>query len=241
MISLATWLPGIFVACRLARKIAAPKAPARRTRGANWETSVSLPGSGRYELLVFVSPGLTLGDRASGTAGGDDNGGDGSQELSLKEIRPGLHQLEVEADGSYQVDIAFDRTLPNGKVASETCRVFLSCEDVVEDGCRSEFERLIKLNRRHVDQLGSKPVVQLNRSARTSSLQGWMLQDEDVSLSHLPLVLAEDYGEQWVQPKWGRIPDVFCLLAGFSRIRAHRQATLIRPAPSSTRGERLPP
>ena len=46
-ISLATWLPGIFVACRLARKIIAPKAPARRTRGANWETSIALPGPGR--------------------------------------------------------------------------------------------------------------------------------------------------------------------------------------------------
>ncbi|TJX35483.1 MAG: ATP-binding protein, partial [Mesorhizobium sp.] len=35
VISLATWLPGIFIACRPARKIVAPKAPARRTRGAN--------------------------------------------------------------------------------------------------------------------------------------------------------------------------------------------------------------
>ncbi|MCK1389000.1 ATP-binding protein [Bradyrhizobium sp. 21] len=201
-ISLATWLPGIFVACRLARKIAAPKAPARRTRGANWETSISLPGPGRYELLIFMSPGMILGDRATGTAGGDGNDEGDSEELALKEMRPGLHQLEIEADGSYQVDIVFERSLPNGKLVAETCRVFLSCEDVVEDGCRSEFERLIKLNRRQVDLLGSKPVVQLNRSARTSSLQGWMLQDEDVSLSYLPLVLAEDYGEQWVQPKW---------------------------------------
>ncbi len=202
VISLETWLPGIFVACRPARKITAPKAPARRTRGANWETSISLPGPGRYELLVFMSPGTTVGGRATGTAAGDGNGGDDSQELVLREMRPGLHQLEVEADGSYQVDITFERTLPNGKFASETCRVFLSCEDVVEDGCRSEFERLIKLNRRQVDPTGSKPVVQLNRSARTSSLQAWMLQDENVSLSYLPLVLAEDYGEQWVQPKW---------------------------------------
>ncbi|AGB43390.1 hypothetical protein Mesau_00906 [Mesorhizobium australicum WSM2073] len=202
VISLLTWLPGIFVACRLARKITSPKAPARRTRGANWETSISLPGPGRYELLIFMSPGTTVVERAAGTAGGDGNGGDDSQELVLREMRPGLHQLEVEADGSYQVDISFERALPNGKLASETCRVFLSCEDVVEDGCRSEFERLIKLNRRQVDPTGSKPVVQLNRSARTSSLQAWMLQDEDVSLSYLPLVLAEDYGDQWVQPKW---------------------------------------
>ena len=201
-ISLATWFPGIFVACRLARKIAAPKAPARRTRGPNWETSISLPGPGRYELLIFMSPGATVRDRAIGTAGGDGTSDDGPQELVIREMRPGRYQLELEADGSYQVDIAFERALSNNKLVSETCRVFLSCEDVIEDGCRSEFERLIKLNRRQVDPLGSKPVVQLNRSARTSSLQAWMLQDEDVSLSYLPLVLAEDYGDQWVQPKW---------------------------------------
>jgi hypothetical protein len=199
-ISLASWRPGIFVACRLARKITPPKAPARRTRGANWETNISLPGPGRYEFLVFISPGGSVSDRAQGTASSD--GGEDKQELVLREMRPGLYQLEVEADGSYQLDIIFQRALPEGRVVSETCRVFLSCEDVVEEGCRSEFERLIKLNRRQVEPFASKPVVQLNRSARTSSLQTWMLLSGDVSRSYLPLVLAEDYGEHWLQPKW---------------------------------------
>ncbi len=38
----------------------APKAPSRRTRGANWETSITLPGPGRYELLAFLSPGSSI-------------------------------------------------------------------------------------------------------------------------------------------------------------------------------------
>ncbi len=203
VISLASWAPGIFVACRLARKITAPKAPARRTRGADWETNLSLPGPGRYEILIFLSPGASVGTHATGTAGGEGNGGEGSHELVLREARPGVHQLELEADASYQLDIPFKRLLPNGKSVSETCRAFLTCEDVVEEGCRSEFERLIKLNRRQIDPSGAKSVVQLNRSARVSSLQGWMLQDEDVSRSFLPIVLAEDYADHWMQPKWG--------------------------------------
>ncbi len=87
-------------------------------------------------------------------------------------------------------------------MASETCRIFLSCDDVAEEGCNSEFERLIMVNRRQIEPSGAKPVVQLNRNARTSTLQGWLLQEEHVASSFLPLVLAEDYGDHWVQPAW---------------------------------------
>lgn len=201
VISLATLIPGIFVACRTARKVTPPKAPSRRTKGANWETSLTLPGPGRYELLAFLSPGSSIEAAATGVSG-SDNGDEERQSLPAREVHPGLHQLEVEVDGSYQVDLPFRRTLPDGKIANETCRIFLSCDDVVEEGCNSEFERLILVNRRQVDPSGAKPVVQLNRSARTSTLQGWLLQDENVARSFLPIVLAEDYGDHWVQPNW---------------------------------------
>jgi len=201
VVSLAMLTAGIFVACRTARKVTPPKAPARRARGANWESSITLPGPGRYELLVFLSPGSSIAAAATGLAG-SDHGGDEQHILPAREVRPGLHQVEVEVDGSYQVDLAFKRTAADGKVASETCRVFLSCDDVAEEGCNSEFERLIMVNRRQVEPSGAKPVVQLNRSARTSTLQGWLLQDENVERSFLPIVLAEDYGDHWVQPNW---------------------------------------
>lgn len=203
VISLAEWQAGIFVACRLARKLTPPKAPARRARGANFETSLSLPGPGRYELLVFHSPDVAVADRAVGIAGGEGTGSEDSYELAVREIQAGRHQIEVEVDGSHQVDIHFRRNGTGGaKTPQETCRIFLSCDDIIEDGCRSEFERLIKLNRRQIDPGGSKPIVQLNRSARTSTLQGWMLQDSEVRHSFLPIVLADDYSDHWVQPKW---------------------------------------
>lgn len=200
VISLATWGPGIFIGCRSARKVTPPKAPSRRIRGANWETAITLPGPGRYELLAFVSPGVSIDGPATGVASGD-GGGDEQQPLPTREIQPGLYQLEVEVDGSYQVDLPFRRPGPRGDVV-ETCRIFVSCDDVTEEGCSSEFERLIMVNRRQIDPSGAKPVVQLNRNARTSTLQGWLLQEENAAHSYLPLVLADDYGDHWVQPSW---------------------------------------
>jgi hypothetical protein len=202
IVSLATWEPGIFIGCRNARKVTPPKAPSRRTQGATWQSAVTLPGPGRYELLVFLSPGSSVHAAAVGLAVGDA-GNDDELQIPVREVQPGLiYQVEVEVDGSYQVDLPFTRTTPEGKSIEEACRIFLSCDDVAEEGCSSEFERLITVNRRQVDPSGAKPVVQLNRNARTSTLQGWLLQPEAVGRSFLPLVLADDYGERWVQPDW---------------------------------------
>jgi hypothetical protein len=202
IVSLANWEPGIFIGCRNARKVAPPKAPPRRTQGANWQSAVTLPGPGRYELLVFLSPGSSVLGAAVGAAVGDA-GHDEELRIPVREVQAGLiYQVEVEVDGSYQIDLPFSRTTREGKSIEESCRIFLSCDDVAEEGCSSEFERLITVNRRQVDSHGAKPVVQLNRSARTSTLQGWLLQPEAVGRSFLPLVLADDYSERWVQPDW---------------------------------------
>ncbi|WP_425998239.1 hypothetical protein [Caulobacter sp. DWR1-3-2b1] len=200
VISLATWGPGIFIVCRTARKVTPPKAPSRVTKGANWETAITLPGPGRYELLAFVSPGSTIDSPATGIASGDGHGEE-QQQLQVRDVQTGLYQLEVEVDGSYQVDLPFTRPTARG-TATETCRIFISCDDVAEEGCSSEFERLIMVNRRQIDPSGAKPVVQLNRNARTTTLQGWILQQENVAHSFLPLVLADDYADHWVQPNW---------------------------------------
>lgn len=201
VVSLASWTPGVFIGCRNARKVVAPKAPSRKTRGVNWEAAVTLPGPGRYELLAFLSPGSQLLGNAMGVAGGEGSSED-PLPIPPREVQPDLHALEVEVDGSYQVDLPFSRTGADGKIAEESCRIFLSCDDIAEEGCNSEFERLIMVNRRQIAPAGAKPVVQLNRNARTSTLQGWLLQSEAVERSFLPLVLANDYSDHWVQPDW---------------------------------------
>ncbi|ODT20973.1 MAG: hypothetical protein ABS35_18600 [Kaistia sp. SCN 65-12] len=204
VVSLASWQPGIFVACRLARKLTPPRKPSRAPKGApELETTLVVPGGGRYELLVFTSPGVVLEAAASGLADDAHDSSDTAQSLIVRPVRDGFHQIEVEAETNYQIDIKFSRPLASGALSQETCRVFLVVEDVVEQGCRSEFERLIRANRRLIEPSEAKPVVQLNRSARSSSLQDWMLSEEAAGRSYLPIVLADDYVDAWVQPAWG--------------------------------------
>lgn len=208
VISLAHWTPGILVSCRLASKLVPPKKPARKTAiGPNWETTLALPGSGRYELIVFTSPEVVICDTWG--VGDDATEIDESRTaLTAVPVKDGEYQIEIDADGKYQVDIGFQR---NGQ--SEICRVYVACVDAVEEGCRSEFERLIKQNRLHLERFDAKAVVQLDRHARTSSLQSWMLDEQHVDKSFRPLVLADDYATAWAPPDWD-IPGGPCISQG---------------------------
>ncbi len=204
VISLSSWQPGIFVACRLARKLTPPRKPPRGQRGApGFETSMVVPGGGRYEILVFTAPGISLEPFAEGTGDDVQERLEAVDKLPVRLVKSGHHQVEVEAETNYQLDIGFERESVDGSVYRETCRLFISVEDVVEQGCRSEFERLIRVNRRLVDPSDAKPVVQLNRSARSASLQDWMLAEDAVTKSFLPIVIADDYVDAWVQKPWG--------------------------------------
>jgi DNA phosphorothioation-dependent restriction protein DptH len=199
VISLATWKPGIMVGCRMAKKVTPPRKPRRSRVGADWEASLSLPGSGRYEILLFTSPESTV---VSATGVPDDaieKPDESLQPLNVRELRSGQYQIEIEVDGNYQLEISF---LPNGSSKIETCGVYITCEEVKEEGCRSEFERLIRLNRRNLEKIDTKTIVQLERHARCSSLQGWLLDEQNISRSFIPLVLSDDYSDHWAPPDW---------------------------------------
>lgn len=197
VISLAHWAPGILVSCRLANKLVPPKKPARKiAAGLNWETTLALPGSGRYELIVFTSVGVTISE-AWGVSDDATEVDESRTALTVVSVKNEEYQIEIEADAKYQVDIVFQR---GGQ--TEICRVFVACVDAVEEGCRSEFERLIKLNRRHLERFDAKAVVQLDRHARASSLQSWILDEQNVGKSFRPIVLADDYATAWAPPDW---------------------------------------
>jgi DNA phosphorothioation-dependent restriction protein DptH len=205
VISLATWQPGIVVACRLARKFSPPRSPAKRSGKAatEWEASLSLPGPGRYELLVFASPGVTLD--ATGQVSADQPDGNVGA-ATIVALRPASHEMfraEIEAEGNCQLDLGFSRVDKNGNVAREICRTSITCEDVPEVGCRSEFERLIKANRRQLESFDAKAVIPVNRAVRSTMLQDWILAGESIRKSYQPIVLAEDYGDHWSPPAWG--------------------------------------
>ncbi|MEJ1169569.1 ATP-binding protein [Variovorax sp. CCNWLW235] len=199
VISLASWLPGILVTCRMANKLSPPKKPTKTNTGADWEASLSLPGSGRYELLLLVSPGVSIAAAAGVPDDATDRLSEGREDLLVHEVRPGEFQVEIDADGKYQLEISFH---PVGRPGIENCRVYITCEEAKEEGCRSEFERLIKLNRQHLEKFDTKAVVQLDRHARSSSLQSWILDEQNVATSFIPLVLADDYASKWAPPDW---------------------------------------
>ncbi len=197
VISLMNWKPGILVTCRLATKLSPPKKPRKNTAAIDWETSLSLPGSGRYELRLHVSPGTTIG-KLEGTPDDATELEEQSQHFVARLVGQNEYLLEVEADGKYQLDIGFT---PSGELPLH-CRVYLTCEEAKEEGCRSEFERLIKLNRKHLEKFDTKAVVHLDRNARSSSLQSWILEEQNVTKSFRPLVIADDYASQWAPPNW---------------------------------------
>jgi hypothetical protein len=201
VISLQHWSPGILVCCRVASKLSPPKKPARKTAsGPELETTMLLPGSGRYELVVFVSPDITL-DRVTGIADDATEIDEGVAELNAVRVKDGEYQVEIEADANYQVDIRYCRA---SQGIFETCRIYLTCAETAEEGCRSEFERLIKLNRKHLERFDAKSVVQLDRHARIASLQSWLLDENNITQSFRPLVIADDYADAWAPPDWGR-------------------------------------
>jgi DNA phosphorothioation-dependent restriction protein DptH len=201
VISLDHWLPGILVCCRVASKLSPPKRPARRAAtGPELETTMLLPGSGRYELIVLVSPDTTL-ERVTGVADDTTEVDDGLVELNAVHVKEGEYQLEIEADTKYQIDIRYRRASAGD---SETCRVYVTCAEAAEEGCRSEFERLIKLNRKHLERFDAKSVVQLDRHARVASLQAWLLDENNIAQSFQPLVIADDYADAWAPPDWSR-------------------------------------
>jgi DNA phosphorothioation-dependent restriction protein DptH len=199
VISLASWAPGILVTSRMAIKLTPPKKPRRGSLGANWETTLSLPGSGRYELMILTSSGVTVSKAVAVPDDATEFADDEFLDLLLQQAKTGGYHLEIEADGKYQLEISFNRP---GSRSVETCRVFVICEETREEGCKSEFERLIRLNRRHLDKFEAKAVVHLDRHARLSSLQSWMLDEQAVGKSYIPLVLSDDYGSQWAAPDW---------------------------------------
>lgn len=199
VISLASWVPGIVVTCRIASKLSPPKKPRKGSTGINWESSLSLPGPGRYELIVFVAPGATIIGAKGVADDATEQLSEEPQPLTIQPLRTDEYQVEIEAEGKFQLDINFQLA---GQRASQACRIYISCEETKEEGCKSEFERLIKLNRRHLDKFDAKAVVQLDRHARLSSLQSWMLDEQNVSNSFLPVVLADDYAAQWTSPDW---------------------------------------
>lgn len=197
VISLASWQAGIVLSSRFATKVTPPKeAPKGNREKVQLEASLELSGAGRLYLDIFAGPGVVVEAKAIGKDLGTGDQGEGGQELQLFGAGDGRYGVEVDASGDYQLDIYLNRG-----AGRETCRVRISCEEVESEGCRSELERLIRLNRRS-EKGRASVAVELDRGLRCNQLQAWILDEQQIAYSWRPLVLAEDYAGAWATPDW---------------------------------------
>lgn len=205
VISLSTWEPGVIVYSRTASKIVTPKASRDKKAKVTYETSLTLNGQGRHYLDVYVGPDVTVGNTARGS---EENGGVVEEKESpIAKAAETKYGFEVDASA----DCFYDITIQHAGETKDTVRIYLSCEDSTPDHCGSEFERLIRMNRHR----RATSDVHVNRHLRCTDLEGWMLDQEQISHSFYPLALAADYASDWRARNWGSQQDTILSKGSF--------------------------
>ena len=200
VVSLNAWAPGVFVFCRTATKIQAPKRLATMRDGITMECSITLAGQGRHYVDLHVRDGVSVGSPAIGYDAR------GQMELEAKApISAVSHQLfglEINATAECYYDVPV--TLPNDE--PHILRLNVSCDETTAEGSRSEFERLIRLNRQQGLARATMD-VQVDRQLRSAVLEGWILECASSDRSLFPVVLAPDCANAWRTPDWRIISD----------------------------------
>ena len=195
VIALENWEPGFFVFCRNARRVSPPKRPTQRRAGADFECSMALEGSGRHYIDVYTRPSVQLGEQAERY----ENSATETEirKAQVAKVDDRTWGFEAETTGECHYDLTVQRE--GGEWL--TIRIFLTCDDVSPEGCKTEFERLIKLNRQQ-DNGRATTDVQLDRNVRCADLQTWILSRANVLQSYYPLVVSTDCASEWRPPSW---------------------------------------
>lgn len=196
VVSLSSWEPGLLLISKTAKKTVLPRAVRGQAAGAVLETSMTLAGQGRHYIEALLGPGVTLGESA--TRVDQTEGADEEPEAPIRRLQENLYGFEVDATPECYYELSVDRPGRGG----ELLRLNLVCDETAVEGCASEFERLIRLNRQRGRQRGAMAVA-VNRSARAVDLEGWLLDAERAGHSFYPLVLTPNYGDRWVPPDYG--------------------------------------
>jgi hypothetical protein len=200
VISLASWGPGVYLVARHARKVSPPRRRKGRS-GPEFEATMIVEGAGRYEVAVFTSPGVEL-DIVTSAPDGAVERGEAPTPLKISPQGGGMCLVDVEVEGSHRLDLGIIRREEGRRPTSQCCRVAISMEEVDQAGCRSEFERLVRANRRTLDPAEGRLQVRLDRNPRIATLEEWILSEELVLESYRPLVVADDLEDAWAKPSW---------------------------------------
>lgn len=192
VISLATFEPGFFVFSPNARKTAAPKRTRSKT-GPALECSLMLDGNGRHYMMVYARPSVEF----EAMAHREEESGEATRDVTVSRVNEREWGFEAEVAG----ECHYDLKVRDGSGDWQVVRIYLTSEDVAVEGCKTEFDRLVRLNRKGGPKLGSTE-VQVDRNMRCADLQGWILSPDNVQDSFYPLVMSVDYAANWKPPSW---------------------------------------
>jgi len=196
VISLQTWEPGIFIFCRSATKVTPPKKARASRDNINFEANLTLSGQGRHYFDIYVRPGVTVKPLAIGKdARGRD---DSTRESPIIKVSEHIYGFEVDASAECDYDLKINR---GAEFKEEILRLHLTSDETSAEGCKTEFERLIRLNRQQ-ERSRATTEIQIDRQMRCSDLETWILERGKVDRSYFPLVLSSDYSSRWGSPKW---------------------------------------
>lgn len=201
VVSLAHWEPGIVVSCRSATKVTLPK---KARQGSGLECLLTMSGEGRHYLELHTSPGTSIDTEIRGE---DTSTSDERLEATLTHSGEATYGLELVATPECKFALA----VTNAAGIAQSFVIHLTCEELPVEGCRSEFERLIRLNRQ--GGRATSVAVQLDTQIRTADLEGWQLDGARVSRSFYPLVIGTDCRDKWGAPGW-RTPSDTVLSRG---------------------------
>jgi DNA phosphorothioation-dependent restriction protein DptH len=201
IVSLQTWEPGVFVFCRTATKITAPKKSRASKENTAFEANLALSGQGRHYIDIYVRSGVTVGPVATGKdASGVE---DGAMVSPVTSVSDQSYGFEVDATAECHYDLTINR---GGECEEEVLRLHLTSDETSAEGCKTEFERLIRLNRQQ-ERGRATTDVQIDRQVRCADLESWVLERGRVERSFFPLVLAPDYASRWGSPEWRGLTD----------------------------------
>lgn len=235
VISLASWEPGIIAVARTATEAKLPRAARSLASSmpARLEASLALDGHGRHYVELLTAPGVQID---ASTARALDADGAATPEfdapiISVDGQDPGFDAEAGEGEVAYEVRFRRPVEKKNGEPTSElrTLRLYVSAAEAPADGCESEFERLLRLNRRRGN---SQPAITVhpNRTVRCSDLQAWMLMENQAGVSWYPLVLAPDYAHGWRPRNWLQQDDTILSESTFLQDPRPSPADMVPPA-----------
>lgn len=206
LISLGSWEPGVIVCSRTATKGKVPKLPRRGPI----ETTLELSGAGRHYLDVYIRPGVkVISDEAQGSA----ENGDLDPTVTAKLGRVGDDEFGIDIEANGECFYQFDIRRPEAD-RPEAFRINLVADEASAEECPSYFEfHLARNSRRDGGRLPR--TVHANSQARSSQLQGWMLEVGRVARSYYPFVLAQDYASDWRRREWSSAEDTIFSSARF--------------------------